>query len=396
MKKNKVVWLFAGGPMQEPAAKKILSLGYGLILTDFNKNCNCAKYAIELIELNTFDILGNLRIAEDLRRKYDIVACLTIAADCHETVARVCKFLSLIGIDPKISHICRHKNLTREILTKSNIIQPKFKCVNDIKEAKAFIEEIGGKGVIKATDNSGSRGFSKINSVEEITEEIFKSAVLAGTTGSVLIEELLIPKNDCISELSIETLWFNGNMFWLNWVDRLFRSDKKFFKNIFTTKVNELNWAVEIGHINPAYHPIEVKEKIHKMIFSAGCAIGIDKEIGGHILKADIMLTNSGPVIIELTPRLSGGWDSSCTTPARGGDFQGGVIQLALGKKLDLKLWETYFEIKNPKLYASIYADVPNDAKDCIGRKFSLGCGLEREKSLQLAIKNSKDNIYVI
>ena len=54
------------------------------------------------------------------------------------------------------------------------------------------------------------------------------------------------------------------------------------------------------------------------------------------------------------------------------------------------------FEIKNPKLYASIYADVPNDAKDCIGRKFSLGCGLEREKSLQLAIKNSEDNIYVI
>ena len=32
------------------------------------------------------------------------------------------------------------------------------------------------------------------------------------------------------------------------------------------------------------------------MIYAAGVAIGINNEVGGHVLKADIMLTNDGPV----------------------------------------------------------------------------------------------------
>ena len=132
------------------------------------------------------------------------------------------------------------------------------------------------------------------------------------------------------------------------------------------------------------------------MIHAAGIAIGMNKEVGGHVLKADIMLTNDGPVIIELTPRLSGGWDSSGTTPARGADFQGGIIRLALGESLDLNLWHSYFEFKNPNLYASILTDIVPDTKDCIGRKFALGYGFERKDSLQLAFNNAKENKYVI
>lgn len=59
MKKEKAIWLFAGGPMQESAARKILNFGYKLILTDLNKNCVCAKYANEFIECDTFDLEGN-------------------------------------------------------------------------------------------------------------------------------------------------------------------------------------------------------------------------------------------------------------------------------------------------------------------------------------------------
>ena len=132
------------------------------------------------------------------------------------------------------------------------------------------------------------------------------------------------------------------------------------------------------------------------MIYAAGTSIGMHNEVGGHVLKADIMLTNNGPVIIELTPRLSGGWDSSCTTLARGADFQAGIIRLALGHSLDLDLWCKYFEFKSPNLYASIWADIPFDAKDCIGRQFALGTDFDRDKSLLSAFNNSKENKYVI
>lgn len=382
--------------MQEHCARKIIEFGYKLILTDMDKDCVCAKYADTFIECDTFDFSGNIDAADKLKLKYKICAGVTVAADCHETVALINRHLGLVGIDPEIAHICRQKNITRDILTAAGIYQPKYKCVNNLEDAKLFLASIGNCGVIKSTDNSGSRGFSKVNSLEELTQSVFDLAVLSGTSGSVLIEEALIPRSDCIAELSVETLWFNGKMYWLNWVDRLFKTDLNFISNFYDEGNVNLNWGVEVGHVNPACHSISVKNEIYAMIYAAGCAIGINNEVGGHVLKADIMLTDDGPVIIELTPRLSGGWDSSGTTLARGADFQAGIILLALGYPLDLDLWGRYFEFKSPNLYSSIWASVPNDARDCIGRRFSIGSSFDREKSLLAAFNNSKENIYVV
>jgi biotin carboxylase len=396
VEKEKAIWLFAGGPMQEHTAKKIIEFGYKLILTDMDKNCVCAKYANDFIECDTFDFSANIGAANKLKLKYKICAGVTVAADCHETVALINRLLGLVGIDPTIAHICRHKNITREVLTAAGIYQPKYACVNNLNDAKSFLASIGNRGVIKSTDNSGSRGFSKVNSLEELTSSVFDLAIVSGTSGSVLIEETIIPRSDCISELSVETLWFNGKMYWLNWVDRLFKTDLNFINGFHDEGNAPLNWGVEVGHINPACHSISVKNEIYEMIYTAGAAIGINNEVGGHVLKADIMLTNHGPVIIELTPRLSGGWDSSGTTLARGADFQGGIIRLALGDALDLDLWGKYFEFRSPNLYASIWADVPSGAKDCIGRQFALGIDFDRDKSLLLAFNNAKENRYVI
>jgi hypothetical protein len=255
---------------------------------------------------------------------------------------------------------------------------------------------LGGQGVIKATDNSASRGFSKLESLDELTNAVFQAAISAGTTGFVLIEEALVPLSDCISELSVETLWFNGKMYWLNWVDRLFRYDLKFFSELCDYEEDQIGWGVEVGHINPAQHPFAVKMETEKLLHAAGVALGMAHEVGGHILKADIMLTRSGPIIIEMTPRLSGGWDSSATTPARGADFQGGAIQLALGATLTLDLWLDYFEFNNASLYASILADISPNAKDCIGREFALGVGFDRDQSLQLSLNNLKEKKHVL
>jgi len=396
MSKENAIWLFAGGAMQESAANRIVALGYKLIVTDLNPLCVCAKYADEFLAFDTFDVDSNLTAARDLVQKFNIKAVVTLAADCHYTVAVLSRHLGLQGISPDISKACRQKNLTREILSKAGIKQPKFKCVLDLAEAKSFIAELGGQGVIKATDNSGSRGFARINAVDELTEPVFQSAVVAGTTGVALIEEALVPRQDCISELSVETLWYNGQMYWLNWVDRLFAPDLMFFPQLAQYRDMKINWGVEVGHINPAQHPVAVREEIHAQIKAAGLALGMGEEKGGHVLKADIMLTGEGPIIIEMTPRLSGGWDSSATTPARGADFHAGAIHLALGKPLDLNAWHAFFEFKNPNLYASIAAKILPNAKDCIGRQFALGTDFNREQSLQLSLMNLKVNQYVL
>jgi cysteine synthase A len=394
--KPAAIWLFAGGAMQEYAARRILELGYKLILTDRDPDCVCARYASEFVELDTFDQDGNAAAARRLRTKYAIAAGITVAADCHETVAIVNRGLGLAGISPELSHVCRYKDQTRSILTSAGIPQPRYARVSDLSEARAFLGRLGGCGVVKATDSSGSRGFAMVSSVNELTPDLFDLARDAGSSGAAIVEEALNPRQDCIAEQSIETVWHNGRMYWLNWVDRLFRSDLRWFASLAGAPIPSAYWGVEVGHINPACHDISVRNSLHAMIFSAGLAIGMQNEVGGHVLKADIMLTEQGPIILELTPRLSGGWDSSGTTPSRGADFQGGALRLALGHELDLELWHSHFEFKNPSLYSSIIADISPGARDNIGRKFSLGSDFDRERSLRIAFNHSQEREYVV
>lgn len=394
--KKKAIWLFAGGAMQQMAARKTIDLGYQLILTDRSPACACAKYADEFVELDTFDVKGNIRAAKQLRKKYSIEAVFTAAADCHETVAHIGKSLGVHSLDPKIARICRYKEISRNVLTKAGIPQPQFAPVKTLENARSMIKKLGGRAALKATNNSGSRGFALINHIDELTPDVFECAVSSGTTGYALIEEILFPVETEIAEQSVETVWFNGKMYWLNWVDRLFRKDFLRFESLKAGVYSDAVWGVELGHINPAVHSDQTKKEIFDLIYQAGVAIGMKKEKGGHILKADIMLTSKGPYILEATPRLSGGWDSSGSTPARGANLIGGALQLALGKKLDLNLWHEYFEYQNPGLYASILAQIQPGAKDCIGRDFAIGLDFDRERSIKTALKNLSEKNYVI
>ncbi len=389
------IWLFAGGPMQEVAAKQIKALGYELIITDMNDSCVCASYASTLLPLDTFDVDGNLNSIQELKKSYNIKAVMTTAADCHYTVNVVAKELGLPGIDPEISKICRNKHTFREKMIEKGVYQPKSYSFSDYNESLKFINENKFKSfVVKATDNSGSRGFTAIQDISEFTFEVFEDAKLNGTTGLAIIEEMLIPINYAVAELSVETIWFNGKMYFLNWVDRLFRDDLKLF-NMDKLTDFDLPWGVELGHINPSQHDFKVKEQIIKEIYSAGCALGFDKVNYASILKADIMITDKGPVIIELTPRLSGGWDSSLSSRLRGSDFVTGLIKLSLGESLTLDMWYNYFSFSDYALNVVVLSAFNFKPKDCTGRSFTVGCDYNLSMAFNKSLENLNKNIYI-
>ena len=397
MSKDKAIWLFAGGQMQELAASKIRALGYRLIITDRSPDCHCARLADEIVALDTFDIPGNLKAAGGLAGRFKIEAVLTAAADCHETVAIVARSLGLNAIEPEIANACRYKQKSRAILTAAGLPQPACGVVSDLGAARKLLQSFGGPGVLKATNNSGSRGFSVVNDPDELGAEQFEAALSAGTSGLVIVEEKLEPVQHEIAEQSLETVWYDGKMYFLNWVDRLFRNDALRFGCLQGESLYaDTSWAVEIGHLNPALHDFPTLQRVVAMVHQAGVALGMQRQRGGHILKADIMLTERGPYLIELTPRLSGGWDSSASTPARGGDFIGGAIMLALGRELDLDLWQEHFAYKNPALFAAVLASIDPGAVDCIGRKFAIGTGFQQEKALSGAMTNLKEKCYVL
>jgi biotin carboxylase len=392
---KKAIWLFAGGPMQEIAARTIKEMGYQLIITDQNKDCVCGPLAEEIVALNTFDIEGNIQQIPALTSKFEIKAVLTAAADCHYTVNVIADQLKLVGINPEISKICRNKHLLRTILREAGVYQPRSESHSDFEQAKEFVYRSNMKEfVVKATDNSGSRGFHAIRNPEEFTKAVFDDAVGNGSTGLAIVEDLLIPIEDGVAELSVETIWYNGTMYFLNWVDRLFRNDLTLF-NLGSLSNYEIPWGVELGHINPSQHTIEVKDKIINEIQLAGRAIGYDKIQHPAILKADIMLTPNGPIILELTPRLSGGWDSSLSSRLRGSDFVGGLIKTALGQPLDLDMWYNHFQFSDADRKVVVLSAFNFKPKDCTGRSFTFGSEYYLQKAFNIAIENLNNNKFL-
>jgi len=370
--------------MQVPAARAIKALGYELIVSDGADDCDCRSLADYFIQADTFDPETNLAMIESCPARDRIVSVFTCAADCHETVAILARALNCHGINPEISHRCRQKHLTRETLTKAGLRQPNFQVVKSFADAKKFIAQLGGEAVLKATDNSASRGFSKIDADQPLSEELFELALENGTTGLVLVEEMLRPVTTECAEQSVETIWSNGEMVWLNWVDRLFRKDLELFGQQTPSSYKGIGWGVEIGHINPAQHDENLRQRVEDEIRRGGLAIGMSTQEGIHILKADIMLTAEGPVIIEMTPRLSGGWDCGYSTPARNADFIMGALHAALGETDIDKLLVNYFK-PDPNLVSAVLTEVPPNASNCIGRKFAGGIGQSVPQALEAA-----------
>jgi len=393
--KRPAVWLITGGAMQRPAAEKIRERGFALIISDGSAECALRSMADEFLHVDIFDIKGSIAAADELKRRYDLKAVFTAASDCHETVAHVARHLGLHGVDPAISHICRYKQESRELFTKTGIPQPKFATARTFAEAKKIIKKFGFPVCFKATNNAGSRGFTAMRTQGEVTQEAFQSALTSGTSGLVIVEELLEALKDEIAEQSLETLWYDGNMYWLNWVDRPFRTDMKLFPEVDGSRYRNLRDGIEIGHLNPAVHATKTLDAVRNMVHQAGIALGMDKQKGGHILKCDIMLTQKGPYILEPTLRLSGGWDSAGTSVARGGNFVGGALEMALGTKLTSELFYKYFTFRYPDLHAAVLTDIPDGAANCIGRSFALATGLTRIEALKNAAVNLKARKYM-
>jgi len=396
LKKPEAIWLITGGAMQRVAAEKIKKRGYVLIISDGSAECALHSIADEFLHIDIFDIQGNIAMADELKERYDIRAVFTTASDCHETVAHAARHLGLHGIDPAISRLCRYKHEARELFTKEGIPQPKSTTVTSFNEAQKIIKEFGLPVCFKSTNNAGSRGFTAMRTEEEITEKAFQNALASGTTNLVIVEELLEAVEDEIAEQSVETLWYDGRMYWLNWVDRMFRQDMELFPEFDASVYKKLPWAVEIGHLNPAVHSIDTTAAVQKMVEQAGRALGVHTQKGGHIMKYDIMLTSAGPYIIEVTPRLSGGWDSSGSTPMRGADFVDGAIEMALGTKITAEVFYKYFAYKYPQIYVAMLSEIPKNAQDCIGRRFAFDRGLNPHEAVANAYKKVIKKQFVI
>jgi biotin carboxylase len=148
------------GQGQVPLIDKAVKMGVFVIAIDRDKNAPGATLASLFKKIDVTDIGKVLELSESM----DVDGVLTCQGDVGvRAVGAVVSKLGLIGCTSDVAEICGNKILSRQKWQECNIDQPKFFLVETYDQVRDALESLGGEGILKIPDGSGSRGVTRIN-----------------------------------------------------------------------------------------------------------------------------------------------------------------------------------------------------------------------------------------
>lgn len=316
-------WVIGGGLLQVPLAQEVRALGYRPIVSDANERCPARPHADVFVHADIFDIDAHLAAVRQLESEgRRIAGVLAAGIDAPETMAVVAHELGLPGVDPEIARIVSHKDEFRAALERLGFPVPRYRVVTpeNVAEVPAMVREVGFPLIVKNTSSSGSRG-TRIFREPDLQGVLatVDAAMTVSRSGHALIEEVWDGP-----EQTVETLFDAEGRF-----HRCFITDRLFDKTY--------GYALEIELRHPTTLPAEAQEQLYSLAERAARAFGV--RIGA--AKFDTMTTAAGPRILEMTVRLSGGFDCQYLVPAATGkNVLRAAVLTALGRPFPFELLE--------------------------------------------------------
>jgi biotin carboxylase len=321
-------WIIGGGILQKPIIKEAKLLGYNIIVTDLDKDCICAPEADIFEAIDVFDIDAHIRFSNHLIQKgLNIVGVLAAGIDAPETMASLAKHLSLPGVDVDIAHLVNNKELFRQKMLEIGVDVPNFYIISEknLSNLDKIISKVGFPLIVKNTSSSGSRG-TKI-----FYEYDFPSIKM------MVLEAIKVSRS---SKALIESVWTGSE----HTVETLYDVDGKFHECFITDRVFDKSsgFAIETGLIHPSRLNYHDQEDMYALARQVSDLLGI--KIGAS--KFDMILTDQGPKIIEMTVRLSGGFDCQFLVPAA---TEKNILKAAILTAVGLNFNESLLEDKLQK-----------------------------------------------
>ena len=318
---NHYIWILGGGRMQYYNLLEAKRLGYKTLVTDGNKYCFCKKEADLFYQVDIFNIEKNLKLLTKLKNKIKIKSIFIGGIDCTVTAATLAEKHGLVTSGVKIANITNNKFLFRKYLYKNGLLNfpfLKIKKVNN-KTEKDIEKKIGYPFIIKNTDNSASRGMEIIKKsigIKKLNNIILK-AIKLSRCGYCTVEKYFVG-----TEHTVETIFDINSKF-----HPCFITDRYFDHNS--------GKALETGLRNPT----KLSKKIEDKLFNY--AKEISKKIGVKVgpAKFDMLISGKKIIPLEMTTRLSGGYDCQILVPAATGkNIIKAAMLTSLGKKFDASL----------------------------------------------------------
>jgi len=270
---------------------------------------------VRLVKCDTGSFPELCKTIEKLEYKAPVAGILSSSEYFAATAAALAAECRLPGPDPDALQACRNKWNQRRILRAAGLLTPKFERAASLEETREILKHIPLPAIVKPVQGSGSVGVRLCRTSEEVAEH---AALLLQRTvnerGMPMLADMLIEEYIIGPEFSAEA--FQGSIIGIT---RKHVSPEPFF--------------VELGHDFPAGLPADVEKGITNVAKDALRALGLTWG-PAHI---ELRLTPNGPIIIEVNPRLAGGFIPEIVRLALGVDVVRETVRLAAGEKPELR-----------------------------------------------------------
>ena len=295
--------------LQLPAIQKAKKMGLHVAVVDFNPQAIGIPYADKYYNASTMDEDAVLAAAED----YQPDGIMTLATDMPmRGVAKVAEKLGLPGISYDTAVKATDKFEMIKAFKAHDVASPWFFTVDYLDELKALESQLSYPCVMKPTDNAGSHGVVLAKCFDNLSRE-YEYSRESARHGKVIIEEYL--QGD---EVSVEVMVVDSEVHILQITDKLTTGAPHF---------------VEMGHSQPSRHPLEIQKAIKDLASKACQSVGINQG-PAHV---EMMVTERGPVMIELGARMGGDNITTALVPLSTGiDMVKATIDVAMGNQPDI------------------------------------------------------------
>ena len=287
--------------------------GLHVVVSDQNRHAPGFALADTCLVVDTYDVEATVEAARRFHQCVQpIHGVICIGSDVPHTVASVSHALGLSGIPLEAARLAMDKIAMKQQFACDAVPIPWFSPIESIGHLQEICKRRGFPLVMKPVDSRGARGVLRLTAGVDL-EWAFHVSQRNSPSGRVMVEEFLPGP-----QISTESMILDGQAFTVGFSDRNYEFLDRYAPHM-----------IENGGELPCHLPETVKQSIHELIEHAALSLGIRTGV----VKGDIVVTKGKPFIIEIAPRLSGGFFCTHEIPlSTGVRFVEQAIRLALGE----------------------------------------------------------------
>ena len=278
------ILILGANTLQLPLINKANELGYQTLVVSPVLSEPGHKIATFSEVCNVVDEEGVLALA----KKYDICGIITDQTDLPvRTMAYVANNMGLPGNDYEVAHLFTDKYLMREKCKEIGVKTLDYKLCHTVEEAESFYKTVNRDVIVKPVDNQGSKGVSKVLSIEELRSK-FDEAIEYSRSSGVLIEEFVNGREFLVEGICVNYEYQN-----------LCCGDTDYFDipDVFSASKREF----------PSIAPKDIVDKVLETNLKIGRRFGLKQGI----THAEYIMDGDDIILLEIAGRGGGVFISS-------------------------------------------------------------------------------------